>query len=490
MSRTLKMKQGDSGTELNLLAGSGSGWNVKSWFPQVANVLPDGTIKPVQEEMICSVEGSSHDDLATDLQAMHEMRRYAANYMGDITWDVPVWLHFKLDDESSAVRALVLNSRAYPFEMAYESEPSSQTGAVEQDKARIRLRFWRQGAWERTSKRDMPQNDATSGAAITFDYTQAGTGGSPSAHDIVGDVEARIENLRIQPWSSGAEIDRLWIGTRSAAKHHTIGNFEPIWECEDGANEAIASDDTTTETNTASPGSGSGAYVEGTPSADDTWEKYFEIEVQDVDANTEDQFGRYLMLLRAKLDQTDTFQIQLRFGYTGFADDEMVRGPKVEITNETAWDFYPMGHFTIPMVDLQAFEPWLAAGLGSHTQSIQVWAKREAGGDQGKIFFDCMIAVPIDEGYLFAEGIGASQYDVIRFVTTPLDRLGVEVYDSDHITKIPATETYRWGLPPGDGLMVLVYAGVDESVLTDTVLINSNDAGRYYERWLTLRGGE
>ena len=45
-------------------------------------------------------------------------------------------------------------------------------------------------------------------------------------------------------------------------------------------------------------------------------------------------------------------------------------------------------------------------------------------------------------------------------------------------------------LPLGDGRIYCVYETAGASDIADVIIFNQADVGRYYERWLSLRGSE
>jgi len=112
MASTLKLKQGDSGTELDLNVGLSSGtaavgWNVESWNVQEAEYVEGEKPPLVTETMDLLLKGSDHDDLASRKQSMHEMQTYCKKYESKRTFDKPIWLHAQMSGETNERRALV-----------------------------------------------------------------------------------------------------------------------------------------------------------------------------------------------------------------------------------------------------------------------------------------------------------------------------------------------------------------------------------------------
>lgn len=584
MARTLKFKQGDSGTELDLLAGSGSGWNVQSWFPQTGVPVAAGEGEPVQEEMICLVEGSSQNDLASDLQAMAEMRWYAAQYLALQNWVDPVWLHFKTDDESTGVRALVLNSEEYPFEMEFMSQPSRQTGLIEEDKAKVRISFWRMPFWERLTVRDLPTSTNivlhfdsgstaptageeisghTSGAeavvayyvlasgtwgggdaagwmylmrwdgtafqdneqldgqtglggnnfatangtekgsiVAVYDYTMADGDGVPGARDLQGDVAARIRNLGFAPQANSVSLARLWVGLRSDAVAGSDEAYEfiPVWELEDGSSEDDDVAAATDGSDDCSPEGGSGTdhvHVDddrGGGSATD-WDDgdfhvAWSIELEDVVDGTEQaQFGLILHLLRAKAGSSTTWEVQLRFGYDTMDKDEFQEGVLIAEVDQTSWDLYAMGIHPVPLRNLNAFDLSYLDAADEAGFEIQVWARRTSGS--GDLYMDCLVCIPVDEGYLIVRGSDAYATNEAAFYGQgPMGWDQVVLYKSSisHVIQFLDYEAFNFRLPPGDGRLFAAYARGGSSDVADMMTVGANSA--FFERWVSLRGAE
>ena len=110
MTTLLKFKQGDSGTKLNLNS-SPTGFQLVEfgWNPVVATPVHMGDPLPVLERLRLLLSNTSHDNIAANMQSLHEMQVLANRYMNDPTQEEPVWLHSQLDGETGERRALVRN---------------------------------------------------------------------------------------------------------------------------------------------------------------------------------------------------------------------------------------------------------------------------------------------------------------------------------------------------------------------------------------------
>lgn len=479
MAKVFQIKRGTT-LKINFLPGAGTaGWHLTNWIPGVS---VGG--KTVQETFTAQIKQTTHDLLITELQKLDDVIAWVDTYRYDETYETPSWLHASMDAETGERRAWIRSITYEPL-----TDPLAVAGYAARNSGKFRVTIER-GDWERDSHRDLPYGNPSAAASILYDYTAAGV--AVGAHDVAGDIPARLV-FEFTCASSDVTIDKIWCGIRSDNKLGASGdatNFANIWECEDGSNVGAGptvADDAVTEVNTASPGGGSGAYVHGTPSADDTWEKYFHIRLGDVTANYTDNFGAFTWLLRGKIEAGSTYEVQLRWGYTTMADADFVRGPIVEMTN-TNWEYIDLGYHSLPMRDRQVLPP--GAGSDEQYACIQVWAQRTVSGDDEKILFDCLCPIPVDEGFLFASGLGLTQNSDCWFGEGPQGRVAAIAYSSASAHKSPEFDSHNFRLPPGDGRMVIVYARSDQSVFTDLIAISEADSGEYYERWLCLRGSE
>ena len=105
MAQTLAFVRG--GTTRSLLDQTGGmclrpGWMAKVAQPAYGKLPPD-----VVEDMPIWIEDTTDDALATELQELHEMQRWAEMYRVDRTEDTPVWLEDQTTGETNKRRALV-----------------------------------------------------------------------------------------------------------------------------------------------------------------------------------------------------------------------------------------------------------------------------------------------------------------------------------------------------------------------------------------------
>lgn len=454
-----------------------------TYIPKIATPTGDGSLPPyVVEVLPCRVVDTSDDALATTLQDMAALMRAAAQYRDDQTQETRVWFHMKLYDELGERRALVRSINLSPAENWFLHCTTGTDGYW----IPIEVVIERHPYWERDSARDFPQALPTAAASIAYDHTAAGA--AVGAHDIVGDVDARIRSLSFRPVNVGDKLGQLWMGFRSANKHGTLGNFVNIWECEDGS---LVTDAALGPDGTASPGGVGNTKVTVTPGTA-TWALRMRIILADVSANESDNFGDFMWLLRAQVS-AGTWEVQLRFGYTGVTSANLLRSETVEII-DTAWNFFNMGTQIVPIRDLHVFPTANLSDSWDQEFMIEIWARRTVGA--GTLDLDCLCPVPVDEGYAIVDNF-------LIFYDTPItDSVGIAespegtygAYSTDRDTNgfnaFPTVDAWNFRPPPGDGRLIIVYSQGAASVLSDEISISAGDGGKYYERWISLRGNE
>ena len=222
-------------TDLDLDATAGSGWRTEGWNPRVATVVEGEAPGRVRETVRLIVDRSSQDNLAASVQALDQMMVWAAAYGKDRQTEYAVWWHRQMYAETGETRALV---REIGWE--WQSPTATRADWVEGGRGLAKVVVEREGAWERTAARDLPEAEPSAAASVSYDYTAAGD--AVGAHDLVGDVGARLALFDLYAPAASNPVGEVWIGIRSANKHGTVGNFINVWECEDGVNGTNASD--------------------------------------------------------------------------------------------------------------------------------------------------------------------------------------------------------------------------------------------------------
>lgn len=455
MAKILKLA---GGATVDFISNTGFYLRAEGYRPVIVSPPGDGSIPPyVRENLPVRIIATDEDDLASILQTLATSAKAASTYDRDDTEDTPVFFHRKLDNETGEVRAY---TRAVMYQEQHNwFSPAPGASCASRGTVIVEHHPY----FERTAIVSMPASAALSGASVVYDPT--------SVVDVVGDVGARIEKLR---WNTGGNpIDRYWFGLRSTDKHGAVGDFANIWECEDG----VAGTDGALATDaTASPGGGGNTKVTITPGTA-TLEKRLTIQLTDVTVNPAQNLGKFLWLLRAQVS-AGTWEVNLRFGYAGMTDDQMVEAPIRELTN-TSWDFFPMGTASIPLPS----NHFAYAGVHDNWE-IQVWARRTVPG--GTLQLDCLCPIPVDEGYLIVWDSDAAVADR-GYERSPKEEEIVYSFSVDPFGIAPF-DSSRFYLPLGDCRIIAVYARASESRLTDAITFQNTST--YFPRWLSLRGTE
>lgn len=456
----------------------------RGYVPTVAQITGDGSIPPYVTEVIpVIIQCTTDDNFAGTLQWFALFQRQAAEYWADPTAITPIWLTCKLADETTARRALV---KSMHLELNNTMGGLYDAGPVLEDGRAATIIIERHPYWERDSGQTMPQEALVTGLVQSYDYTDAGA--AVAAHDIVGDVGARIEKLFFGP-NSADSIARLWAGIRSASKHGTLANFITTWECEDGANNGNESGIADTVDATASDGN-----MVRITETDLDWDQstngnvfyeVLEIELKDVSANESDNYGTFLWLLRAKVSAGE-WRVYARYGFSGMPDDDRIYGQVISITS-TSWNIYETDIQNVPIRNLQAATPAQAADTYDQYFAIQIWAQRVSGA--GTLDLDCLHPIPVDEGYGVFKGLPPNTAVFLAF-QSPKDEGWSATVTAGGWSTPGLMSMSNFTLPPGDGRMIIAWARESSSDITDQLQMATGDTGTYYERWLSLRGAE
>jgi len=530
------------------------------WLPRVAR-LRNGRAAPVIETLRVRVSGSSHDNLATQLQNLAEAQWWADQYMSDPGVEDPVWFHAKLNSEAGERRALVRSiewawetsyydaeaindearlvitiergpyweattstslSAVFPAAMGFNSGSTeftigeTLTGNSSGDTATVAFWIVTSGTWgggdaagtvylSDRSTTGATIDDFTDGEGINGSVggnNMATVNGNASSHfvsvidyassDIVGDVPARVNHLYAGLESAGG---RAWFVIRSDDKtvDGDAGELIPIWEWEDGSQEDTDATGQTDGSNTASPYSGDGndhiQVTEGTSGTDwddGDYHKIYSITLNDLEGTNYDAFfGIMKWLLRGKVDASTAWDLQLRFGYETMSDAGFINGP-TETLDETSWNLIEMGIQRIPMRDYQSL---VLAERGAGYEKgveIQLWGSRTSG--TGDLYLDCLVMLPVDEGYLFCEfDNNAATDDELVFAEGPSGGANAILTNSSGTwEQFFPYDDYNMRLPVGDGRLIVVLANLASSSLTAGISF----AVEWYPRWLSLRGDE
>lgn len=498
----------------------------------------------VTESITVYVKDDSNDELSTILQDIAEYERYVAQYRSDKTVEIPVYLYDQMVNETNPRRAYVDALRFDQTESHHDPDsndsylegvlsllrgpweaptardlPQAIPGALRVDNVTTAFTpgetitgaasgdtgvvawsaisggsgivyfYDTSGAFQNNEQLDgsvgganMALADGTrrSAPALFYDYTAAGD--AVAAHDIVGDIEARIAHCAFSTPLFG--LDRMYLGLRSANKYGAdrMNNLLIIWECEKGTlgvNASLAAD-----ANASPEGAGN---TKVTITTDTTWQKRLTLALNQLTTDEDDQVGQFLKLLRAQTGSGDTWEVQLRHN-SATATIDRSTGPIFEVSG-AGYAIHEAGAFTFPSNSDRHSQSAFAPVPDSET--IEIWA-RQTGGT-GNLDLDCIVPLPVDEGWMIACDINipAGGYGFI-FGEDPDGARFTYSGQSGVFGRldIPTINAYMQ-LPPGDGRIVAAWTHATKfQNFVNNLSFNFEDDGKYLERWRLLRGAE
>jgi len=318
---------------------------------------------------------------------------------------------------------------------------------LDTSQAQINLALMRHPAWESIASTTITDDDLSC------------AGGVWAVNAIPGTMDARpYISQFIGVNAGGGPIARIWAGFRP--EYEGLTSFDPVWECEDGTNEAGVG--TTDQVDATASG---GDKVEIDLNASAAFAKRFTIEVDDIlGANYEHMSGRYLVLARCKI-AAGTAAVEIRYGYSGSAANASC--PRVYDIDNAAWRIRELGEVQFPPEG-----KWQGVD-GDHLRRacIEVWAE-DADGAATDLDMDVFYLIP-SERFVYVGGADV-EYD-----TGDTQPAKVEVLENDtaiaqqYILGYPnaglVPEPNMWYVPMGNSKLVLVGERTASHVLTDVL---------------------
>jgi hypothetical protein len=421
---------------------------MEGWEPAVMEEGAD----LVSEALTLLVQAANDNTLSSVMQALKE-KRLQAGYYAEGVDRYGVWLRAQLANETYARQALLKR-------LSYNQPP----GMIRPNRKRLdgMILGAERYAWEETTNTDFG-GSAVSSVGGTFAFNNAG-----------GDIPARIARADLD--GSSSSMLRYWMGFRSP-RFGTVANFAPYWSLRKGV-AAWFDADTTGGTTNVDATAKDGYKTITTFATDESMKRRVLVQQYDIvgAAGREDQRGRYQVLLRAKLSASST-TVRVRLLSGSYGDYEHpANGARVPIAS-TSWQFYDLGTARNPGHRMIGGEDYLDHVL------FGIAAERVSGA--GSLEMDCLMFVPIEEGFVFAK------------VITPGSGLPASVfrsadgkvfgYTTGANTAYSLIEPKaKGGLPLGSGIGVIAAERDGQSVLTDTVDVDLS----VYQRWETLRGAD
>ena len=195
-------------------------------------------------------------------------------------------------------------------------------------------------------------------------------------------------------------------------------------------------------------------------------------------ANPTYQEGRFLILLRAKVDAGTTAEVRLKAGWNtgGVWHAHSPVG-----VSSTSYLYHELGTVTIPPQRLDSTFNFLDFAL-------RLNARRTGGA--GDLDMDCLVLIPVDEAFLKVDGglveLVVADERPIHVTRQPEGTLVGYAYLGGNVIRVPALSDYNWALPPGSGVVVIAGQRATSQVITDTVDLDM----AAFARWLSLRGAD
>jgi hypothetical protein len=453
------VKRGDFTTDqdvLDLLSYT-DGFNLamRGWDP---SIMEDDQ-KTVVEALTLRLSASNDNNLAGVMQSLKEKRKETNQYKSG-NEKYGVWLRAQLENESYARQALL-------DRMSYDLTDLIRPNRTTLENLTMALERYH---WEDTAVTNY------TGSSVSI------VGGTFSYSNNVGDMFARLAKVEfIGVNGGGGPNSRFWLGFRSN-RYGTPANFQSYWSLRKSS---VLSTDTTGGTTNSDSDAKDGYKTITDFSTTESMAYRAYCLIKDVTSNEDDQRGRYQVLLRAKQTVASDIRVRLNTGFFGGSSIPKTYA-RVNITGANEWALYNMGTITIPGTNLFGGSEYLDNFF------IGVEAERISGG--GLLHMDCLVLIPIDEGFIYSDSWANVQYadswgNPLVVYSRPNGVNVSYVFDTSTSISSPGDPQVFQGLPVGSGIGVL--AGCINSI-TPTCVVSDvlNIDVDVYQRWEYLRGSE
>jgi len=302
---------------------------------------------------------------------------------------------------------------------------------------------------------------------------------TPSAR-LEGVLDGRISEAKASTFS--ASMGELWLGIRSPRESGvTLPDFTPVFELEYGTT-LIADTTKTSEVGASPSGSSTNNRLTCTFATSANMADRVQLSVQQAltqgvggSAVFTSMIGRYMVLLRAKVDSGTTARIRLYSGNT----NGMRPFRDIDITN-TVYRLIPIGEINIPSVSFR-FEVGGSTGIaGNHL--LKIGAERISGA--GSLFLDALCLIPSDH-LAYGKSASGSNFNWLSWYTFADD--GVVAFDKSsgidfEITNVVDYFMSNFFMPWSGGRCVLAGQSANPATvhsLTATASINLSHLARW-----------
>lgn len=423
---------------------------MQGWTPEI---MPDDQ-KTVAEAITLRVQADDDDDLAAIKQALREKRTQAGYYFSGVD-KYGVWLRAQLADETYARQALL---KTLNYKWGQSIIRPNRAG----------LENFILGA-ERFTWEDTAYTEFT-GSSV------GAIGGTFAFSSNAGDLPARLAYTKLEDnGGAGEGIYKYWLGFRGTRYSSTPANFAPVWDLHDAS---FFGDDTTGGTSNADATANDSFKVVCTFATEESMVYRVCMRVRDAAAYSDDQRGRFKLLLRAKLSAGSTVVRVRRHTGPSISQQTWAVGPRVAVSG-TTWQYYDLGNISIPGI-----RPLANRGTPGEFQ-IGVQAERESGA--ASLELDCLILIPLDEGFIHMGRVDSTAYTTPDFEGFQFadGRIEGVIHGATYVAELVPT-VIEGGLPVGSGIGVLAAERYQDSDKADTADVRL----RVYQRWESLRGDD
>jgi len=466
---------------VNLNSGSVPGFWLDSgddnWQAKEPTSDPFDAPQTITEELSLLVKGTSHDSLAQLLQDLNDMKQAVRDFELHKPMAKPVCMHVQLSDESYERVALI--RRLDSAEVS-----SSASDLIEEYMLRLALSIDRMPYWETFDDLDMSSYETELLPSSTW-----GTAPVVEMHlNVNGDANARVAKLLLQHISTGGTIQNLWLGIRTHGfEADALGHtFVPYFEAESGV---YAKGTTISKIPSAEAFGGTFVRI---PSGVSSWmvtTRWILGESLWGSPNVylENQFGRYLWLMRARAGNDGTWSTRLLWGYRAMDDRDFSPGPTVDITG-TAWHIYEMGYQSVPLYDMRD-------GIGNslYTAGYEIRLQAKQNGGTSGLDIDAIVMIPVENGILSVKNANLEDSDQLIFQTymdESIHCMSIDIED-ESVELIPEFSSDGFYLPPGGTAYLILAASQGTSTVNDAISYCSITQYIYInERYHSLRGAD
>lgn len=481
------------------------GWKIRydGWVQGVSQ-YSNGEWGNVEEKVTLKITGTSPDDLSTKTQALDTI-------VNDIQYHIDsnssriYWLFTALTGESCYLgerNQTETDDQAYRICPIIGIASSYNEGlfGTAGDGGSIVLQYTiiikRLPLWEAETLTVSAIAEKTRFSLIDANANIPTVGGTASLLPTVyGTSTSRIVSMSLSTPSSlvtGA-VTEAWVGFRGP-ELGTPSLFVPVWEMEDtaagnrGADTSVASEGS----DTSPSGSTSSNKLRCTFSGTTSMASRAIVTITDVttSAQRDDQRGRHLVLLRAKVDGDRTAYVRMDSAYSSATNWRT--GTRIKV-DSTSWYLYPLGYVTIPSIRMTEVEAVLGGAATFANFGIKINAE-SAGGSSGNLDMDCLVLIPQDDGAVYINNanmqyVSPESFGAAYVYTDPLWNQHGANYSagSDFVTSLLEAQFQHFALPIGPDIVIVLAAQQSSSqVLTDVLTVGID--ARF--RWRSLRGSE